>query len=178
MVFLATSRSVIAPHYMPALTPPGPDPRIARMPDGAPRLASLSVIGGPLHGKRVDLAGVDEITIGSDPGCSLAVDVPGISPLHAKVWVDTEGAKVYDTRSATGVFVNMDRVEGERPLHEGDTVWLGPPEGPESVLLQCHFESPPEATSDAEPLALEMALEAPVAPAEAPVALSADAFEI
>src|SRR5262245_66354870 len=98
MVFLATSRSVIAPHYMPALTPPGPDPRIARMPDGAPRLASLSVIGGPLHGKRVDLAGVDEITIGSDPGCSLAVVVPGISTLPAKVWGGPAGAQCHGNR--------------------------------------------------------------------------------
>src|SRR5262245_31282172 len=162
---------------MSALTGPGPDPRIPRMSDGAPRLAFLSVLGGPLHGKRVDLAGVDEITIGSDPGCSLAVELPGVSPLHAKVWVDTAGAKVYDTRSATGVFVNMDRVEGERPLRDGDTVWLGPPEAPGSVLLQCHFERPADGKTDAEPLALEMGLDAPApVAAEAPVALSADAF--
>ena len=95
------------------------------MSDGVPRLASLSVIGGPLHGKRVDLAGVDEVTIGADADCSLVVELPGVSPLHAKVWVDLDGAKVIDTRSPSGVFVNMDRVEGERALREGDTVWLG-----------------------------------------------------
>ncbi len=128
------------------------------MSDGAPRLASLSVIGGPLHGKRVDLAGVDEVTIGSDPDCSLVIELPGVSPLHAKVWVDMEGAKVIDTRSPSGVFVNMDRVVGERPLREGDTVWLGPPEEPGSVLLQCRFG---RAAPDA----------------EAPVALSAEAFQ-
>ena len=101
---------------MSALTGPALDPRIDRMSDGAPRLASISVLGGPLHDKRVDLAGVDEITIGADPGCSLVVELPGVSPLHAKVWEDTEGAKVIDTHSPYGVFVNMDRVEGERPI--------------------------------------------------------------
>ncbi len=143
------------------------------MSDGAPRLASLSVLGGPLHGRRVDLAGVDEITIGSDPGCSLVLDLPGVSPLHAKVWVDTGGAKVYDTRSATGVFVNMDRVETERPLREGDTLWLGPPEEPGSVLLQCRFQRAPATKSDADPLPLEsMGLDG-----TAPVALGADALQ-
>src|SRR5262245_28619921 len=138
------------------------------MSDGAPRLASLSVLGGPLHGKRVDLAGVDEVTIGADPDCSLVVELPGVSPLHAKVWVDLEGAKVIDTRSPSGVFVNMERVEGEKALREGDTVWLGPPEAPGSVLLQCRFER--GAKSDAEPLALSADAfhAAPPAPAPAP----------
>ncbi len=158
------------------------------MSNGAPRLASLAVLGGPFHGRRVDLGVVDEITIGSDPGCSLVIDLPSVSPLHAKVWVDTTGAKVHDTRSTTGVFVNMDRVETERPLREGDTLWLGPPEEPGSVLLQCRFErAAATAHSEAEPLPLEpMGLGSPdpsvppptpPATAEPPVALSAAAFQ-
>src|SRR5258708_3888782 len=109
------------------------------MSDGASRLLTLSVLGSPFHGKTVDVAAVDEVLIGSDPGCSLHIDHPGVSPIHARLWVEETGATVYDTKSPTGVFINFDRVEGQALLHEGDMIWLGPPQEPGSVLIQCTF---------------------------------------
>ncbi|PYQ17693.1 MAG: hypothetical protein DMF79_16930, partial [Acidobacteria bacterium] len=76
---------------------------------GPQRLSSLSVLGGALRGAKVDVDVVDEVLIGSDPGCSFHLDLPGISPIHARLWVDLNGAVVHDTRSPTGVFVNFDR---------------------------------------------------------------------
>lgn len=106
----------------------------------AVKVSSLTVLGGPLNGStfRLDQA-VDEIMIGSDPGCSFALDLPGVSPLHARFWLDLEGAKVYDTRSPRGVYVNDDRVDGEAPVRDGDVLWLGPPGEPESVMIQCRL---------------------------------------
>src|SRR6266511_2450668 len=103
------------------------------------RLSSLSVLGGALRGAKVDVDVVDEVLIGSDPGCSFHLDLPGISPIHARLWVDLNGAVVHDTRSPTGVFVNFDRVEGQSPVREGDVIWLGPPQEPGSVQIQCGF---------------------------------------
>src|SRR6266540_81039 len=103
------------------------------------RLSSLSVLGGALRGAKVDVDVVDEVLIGSDPGCSFHLDLPGISPIHARLWVDLNGAVVHDTRSPTGVFVNFDRVEGQSPVREGNVIWLGPPQEPGSVQIQCGF---------------------------------------
>ena len=109
------------------------------MSDGPSRLLTLSVLGSDFHGKKVDVASVDEVLIGSDPGCSLHIDHPGVSPIHARLWVEETGATVYDTKSPSGVFINFDRVKGEALLHEGDMIWLGPPQEPGSVLIQCTF---------------------------------------
>jgi hypothetical protein len=40
----------------------------------------------------------------------------GISPIHARLWVEEKGATVFDTKSPNGVFINFDRVEGEALL--------------------------------------------------------------
>lgn len=110
----------------------------------AVRVSSLTVLGGPLNGAsfRLDQA-IDEIMIGSDPGCSFALDLPGVSPIHARFWVDLEGAKVFDTRSPRGIYVNDDKVEGEAPVRDGDVLWLGAPGEPESVMIQCRLVPPP-----------------------------------
>src|SRR5437899_9188839 len=124
------------------------------MPDPPSHTASLTVLGGPLKGKTLLVEdAVDEILVGSDPDSRLCLDLPGVSPIHARIWLDLAGATVYATRSPRGIFVNDSRVSGEAPLRDGDILWLGPPGEPESVMIQ--FHGPGEA---AEPL--------PAAPAE------------
>jgi len=111
------------------------------MADEKMRLVSLSVLGGPLHGRRHDPDEVvTEILVGSDPDCHLVVDRPGISPIHARIWADLDESFVYDTHAPRGLFVNATRVEGQAPIGVGDVLWLGPPQDPESVCIQCRFE--------------------------------------
>ncbi len=111
------------------------------MADEKLRLVSLSVLGGPLHGRRHDPDEVvTEILIGSDPDCHLVVDRPGVSPIHARVWADLDQSVVHDTHAPRGLYVNMTRVEGQAPIGAGDVLWLGPPQQPDSVCVQCHFE--------------------------------------
>ena len=73
---------------------------------------SLSVLGGPMHGRRFNPEEVvGEVLIGSDSGCHLVLDLPTISPIHAKIWHDLGDSKVLDTSAPRGVYVNTERVE-------------------------------------------------------------------
>ena len=102
--------------------------------------ASLTVMGGPLAGTVLVIDdAVDEILVGSDPDCRLSIDLPGVSPIHARVWRDLAGITVYDTRSARGLFVNDDQVVDQAQLRDGDVLWLGPPGDPDSVMIQCRL---------------------------------------
>ena len=110
------------------------------MADSNLRLVSLTVVGGALDGRRHNPEEVvTEILVGSDPDCHLVVDLPGVSPIHARVWADLDQSVVYDTRAPRGLYVNETRVEGQAPIGEGDVLWLGPPQDPDSVCVQCHF---------------------------------------
>ena len=120
------------------------------MPDAPSPGASLTVLGGPLKGKTLLLEdAVDEILVGSDPDSKLCLDVPGVSPIHARIWLDLAGAKVYDTRSPRGVYINDARVDGEAPLKDGDILWLGPPGEEESVMIRYRAPSDLDAVQPA-----------------------------
>jgi len=100
--------------------------------------ASLTVLSGPLAGTRLDIDGSeDEILIGADPDCRLALDLPGVSPIHARLSQDQGELIVHDTRSPRGLFVNDTRVTGQAVLRDGDVLWLGTPGDDSSVMLQC-----------------------------------------
>src|ERR1041384_5673532 len=101
---------------------------------------SLTVLSGPLAGTRLDIDGSDdEILIGADPDCRLALDLPGVSPIHARLTQDQGELIVHDTRSPRGVYVNDTRVTGQAPLRDGDVLWLGAPGEDESGMLQCRL---------------------------------------
>src|SRR4051812_21052824 len=104
--------------------------------------ASLTVLNGPLQGTRLEIDdSADEVLIGSDPGCRFSLDLPGVSPIHARLWIDHTGLTVHDTRSARGVFVNQTRVDGEAPLGNGDVLSLGTPGEEDTVRLQLHTDA-------------------------------------
>ena len=109
----------------------------------ADKLPSLNVLSGPLAGHKFVIEdAVDNILIGSDSSCGFVLDTPGVSPIHARLWVDLNGATVYDTNSPAGVYVNDDRVVKESPVRNGDIIWLGPPGAEGSVLIQCILPLP------------------------------------
>src|SRR5262245_22095667 len=119
------------------------------MPEPLP-YATLTVLGGALKGTQLVIDdAVDDVLIGSDPDCRLFLDVPGVSPIHARLWLDAEGAVLHDTRSPAGVWVNDDRVSDKYALKDGDIVWLGEPGGPDSGMVL--FRGGPENTAAAAP---------------------------
>src|SRR6478672_4942051 len=130
------------------------------MPEKRP---SLNVLSGPLAGSVFVLEdAVDNILIGSDASCQFVPDTPGVSPIHARLWVDLNGATVYDTNSPNGVYVNDDRVVKEAPVRNGDILWLGPPGEEGSVLIQCILPPPPPPAAEGE--SVEPASAAPPPP--------------
>ena len=156
------------------------------------RLASLTVVGGPLDGHRCALDDVvSELLIGSDPGCNLVIDLPTVSPIHAKIWADLDASMVRDTHAPRGVYVNATRVEAETQLKPRDLLWLGSPGDPQSVCVLPEFEAwverIPEAVLPKDGAAPAAAVAGAVssdafepqsyAPAFEPQALEASAFE-
>ncbi|MGH9888412.1 MAG: FHA domain-containing protein, partial [bacterium] len=106
----------------------------------AAKLPSLTVLSGPMAGVQFLIEdAVDNVLIGSDPSCRFCLDVEGVSPIHARLWVDLSGITVYDTNSPQGVFVNDDRVGEQSPLRNGDILWLGRPGDEASTMLQCRI---------------------------------------
>ncbi len=144
----------------------------------APHNASLTVLGGPLKGRSHEFEdAVEEVFVGSDPDCQLCLNLPGVSPIHARVWLEAGGATVHDTHSPLGVFVNDDRVIEQTPLRDGDFLWLGSPGAEGSVLLQFRGPTPGAASSAVNPeevWEIEEAPENPVTGAPAAPAAPAD----
>jgi hypothetical protein len=112
----------------------------------------LTILGGPLSGRELTLdEAVDNILIGSDSSCRFHLDVPGVSPIHARLWVDWQGVTVYDTGAPEGIYLNDDRVERSAPVRNGDILWLGPPGGADVLMIQCRV---PARTGTPPPVAL------------------------
>jgi len=110
--------------------------------------ARLTILNGPMVGKELVLEEVvDNILIGSDGACRFHLPMPGISPIHARIWMDASGVTVYDTHSPRGLYVNDDRVNGQAPLRNGDVLWLGTPGEEEAVMIQVRL--PPRGSAAA-----------------------------
>src|SRR5688572_30397114 len=150
----------------------------------APRRPTLSVLTGPKAGtKFVVEDAVDNILVGSDPSCRFCLDSPGVSPIHARVWIDLGGATVYDTNSPRGIYVNDDRVVREAPLRSGDVLWLGPPGEDDSVLIQyvapaAAVEAVPQPEDEPATMILKSPLARPPASADEQVAIKTEEVEI
>ncbi len=74
-------------------------------------------------------------TIGRAPECSLALDVPGISRLHARINRAYGQYTLIDTNSTNGTFVNGQRIRAETLLYDGDEICFA------SAICVC-FEDP------------------------------------
>ena len=141
-------------------------------------LPRLTILSGPLAGKELVLEEVvDNILIGADASCRFHLPLPGISPIHARIWMDAAGVTVYDTHSPRGLYVNDDRVSGQVPLNNGDILWLGTPGEDEAVMIQCRLPF----RAAAMPAPLTAAPPAPPPPAAEPetestVVMAAPAF--
>jgi DNA-binding winged helix-turn-helix (wHTH) protein len=70
--------------------------------------------------------------VGRDASCTVWIDESGVSRRHARIRVPAEAAggtddvTVEDLNSTNGTFVRGQPVRGAVPLHDGDTLRLGP----------------------------------------------------
>jgi hypothetical protein len=115
----------------------------------------LMVLTGPRAGNRFVLEeGPDAVLIGSDPSCQVVLNAPGVSPVHARLWVFEEGVTVEEADSPGVLYVNDDRVPGHARLRNGDILWLGHPGEPTAVMIQCVLPSRrPAPVEESEPAA-------------------------
>jgi len=95
-------------------------PRIenAPEPDRAVRFSLL------YRGHRFELR-PGTLMLGRGAGCQLVLDDALVSRKHAQIVVKPEGAVLEDLGSVNGVFVNGERVSGNRPLRDGDRIVIG-----------------------------------------------------
>ncbi|MEM9074692.1 MAG: FHA domain-containing protein [Myxococcota bacterium] len=74
--------------------------------------------------QEFDLRG-PEVVIGRSPDCQVTIEDPLVSRRHARILIDEESAQIEDLGSRNGVVVNGEKVEGARPLSDGDRIRLG-----------------------------------------------------
>jgi hypothetical protein len=100
-------------------------------------LPTLIVTGGPLDGRTVTLAALSsKLLIGSRQGCSLRLELGNVDPIHARVtWDPSRGILLADSGTATGTYVNGERISGEQVLKDGDRIFLGPPGSKQTAKL-------------------------------------------
>jgi hypothetical protein len=104
-----------------------------------------------MAGQRLALdESVANLLIGSDPSCDFYLPHDSVSPIHARLWLDLDGAVLHDTSSPHGLYVNDERVVGKHPLRNGDVIWLGSPGGADVVMIQCVLPDKPAAAPEVE----------------------------
>ena len=78
-----------------------------------------------LDRRRVDLK-EGENTIGRDPASVVWIDSAAVSRRHARIRIDSQGARVQDLGSKNGTRVGGHPVLGETSLQDGDVIEIGP----------------------------------------------------
>jgi len=103
---------------------------------GSVTVPVLIVTGGPLDGTlfEVDDSPRDRL-IGSSSDCDLQILLGNVEPIHAKVNRGPRGLLLADGGSATGTYVNGEKIEGDCLLQDGDRICLGPPGSKSSAKL-------------------------------------------
>jgi DNA-binding winged helix-turn-helix (wHTH) protein len=64
-------------------------------------------------------------TIGRAPEATVQIDSPGVSRLHARIRIENGVATLEDVGSKNGTHLNGTRIDGARPLADGNEIRLG-----------------------------------------------------
>jgi hypothetical protein len=97
---------------------------------------TLVMTGGPLDGTAYPLPLTGGRTIvGASMDADVQIMLGNVEPFHACIAFGGSGLLISDAGSATGTFLNGEKIEGEHPLQDGDQVCLGPPGAKGSAKL-------------------------------------------
>lgn len=88
----------------------------------AEKLTLHLVHGG--QSKPISTAESQSITIGRSAECTICLEIPKISRVHAEIRVDVTGLRLIDKRSSNGTYLNGDRIETAK-LRSGDKIEIG-----------------------------------------------------
>ncbi len=87
---------------------------------------TLVVTGGPLDG-TVFVVDAAQKLLGSSPDCQIQVLLGNVEPFHAELTRNPRGLLLSDGGSATGTYVNGEKIGADHLLSDGDRICLGPP---------------------------------------------------
>jgi hypothetical protein len=124
---------------------------VDRVPGERVTVPTLVMTGGALDGTAYPIPMTGrEVVMGSSMDAGVQIMLGNVEPFHAKLVFTQTGLAIADAGSATGTFVNGEKVDGEHALQAGDRVCLGPPGAKGSakllVFLPGAGESPTLAT--------------------------------
>jgi hypothetical protein len=123
---------------------------------------TLVMTGGPLDGTAYPLpADGGETILGSSMDAGVQIMLGNVEPFHARILSGPGGLAIEDAGSATGTFVNGEKVEGRHPLQDGDRICLGPPGAKGSAKLLVRLPAA-SAASPGGPLQAPVAEDAPI----------------
>jgi pSer/pThr/pTyr-binding forkhead associated (FHA) protein len=105
---------------LPVTDPRRTDPVVREL-ESAERPVRFSLL---YRGHRFELK-PGTVVIGRGTGCQLVLDDALVSRKHAELEVTAGAAVLVDLGSVNGVFVNGIRVQGRRPLVDGDKLVIG-----------------------------------------------------
>jgi hypothetical protein len=89
------------------------------------KLSLLVLTPGKMEGKSIPIT-IPQFVIGRDPQCNLRPASALISKRHCALLMRGDKVFVHDFKSTNGTLVNTKAVTGERELHDGDQLTLGP----------------------------------------------------
>ncbi len=97
---------------------------------------TLVVTGGPLDGSAfvLDDSNTEKI-LGASIDCDFQLLLGNVESVHAKITRGATGLLLSDAGSATGTYVNGEKVGRSYALQDGDRICLGPPGAKESAKL-------------------------------------------
>ncbi len=105
---------------------------------------TLTVAGGPQDGQSVAITSGASRTLGGAPDCALTLTLGNVAPLHARLVFDAaRGLLLSDLASATGTYVNGEKIGADHVLVDGDRVCLGPPGSKQTVKLVVRLPDEP-----------------------------------
>jgi hypothetical protein len=86
--------------------------------------ASLTIIAGPDAGRSCDLPPGSVLVVGRGAECGLKLSDPGVSRVHCRLVMDSDGVRLEDADSRFGTIVNQ-RPVVVQTLRPGDTIEIG-----------------------------------------------------
>ena len=91
--------------------------------EGADAVRLLSVVE-PSQAERLVPSGPDPVTIGRDPSCTIRLQSPYVSRLHARIEARDGKVVIVDLGSHNGVLLNGQRIERRATLRPGDQIGI------------------------------------------------------
>jgi hypothetical protein len=110
---------------------------------------TLVVTGGPLDGATfVVLPQARPLLLGSASDCDIQILLGNVEPTHAQLDLSARGLQLSDGGSATGTYVNGEKIASRHILADGDRICLGPPGSKSSAKLLVRIPRSWAAPSD------------------------------